>query len=84
MRPVQCIAGLCDLVGAERRAMGLFAALAVRRPETDQRAAGNQRRPVIVPGLLDGGANRRGIMAVDPARGPSGGLEPRQLVIRTR
>src|SRR5205085_5066501 len=39
VRPVQCIAGLCDLVSAKRRAMGLFATLAVRRPETDQRAA---------------------------------------------
>ena len=84
VRPVQRIAGLCDLLGAERRAMRFFAALAVRRPETDHRAAGDQRRPVAAAGPFDGGCDGFGIVAVDPAGRPSGGLEPCELVIRAR
>ena len=83
VRPVQRIAGLGDLVGAERRAMRFFAALTVRRAEADDGAAGDQRRTVIVSGLFDRRRDRFGIVAVDTACRPSGGLEPRKLVIRT-
>jgi len=67
VRPAQRIAGLCDLVGTERRTMRFFAALAVRRPEANQRAAGDQRRPVVAAGPFDGGCDGFRVVAVDPA-----------------
>ena len=82
VRPVQRIAGFCDLLGAKRRAMRFFAALSVWRPEADHRAAGDQRRPVVAASPFDGGCDGFGVVAVDPAGRPSGGLKPRELVIR--
>ena len=68
VRPVQRIAGLCDFLGAERRAMRFFAALTVRRAEADHRAAGDQRRPVVAARPFDGGCDRFGVVTVDRGR----------------
>ena len=83
VRPIQRGAGLCDLLGAERRAMGFFGALTVRRAEADHGAAGDQRRTIVVARAFDGSRNRLGIMAIDPAGRPSRRLETRQLIVRT-
>src|SRR6266700_3442369 len=83
MRPVQRIPSFLDLVCTERRSMDFFSALAVRRAETNDRTAGDQRRPVAASGPFDRGRDRLGIVAVDPASRPSGSLEPCDLVIRT-
>ena len=64
--------------------MRFFGALPVRRAETDDGAAGDQRRTVIFPRMFDRRCDRFGIVAVDTACRPAGGLEPRNLVIRTR
>src|ERR1700730_18926585 len=62
--PVQRNACLCDLLGTERRTVGLFGALAVRCAEADDRAARDQRWPVIVSGAFDCRRNGFRVMAV--------------------
>src|SRR5947209_2619040 len=81
--PTQRSACLCDLLGTERRTMRLFGTLPARRAKANDGTAGDQRRPVIASGLFDCSSDRFGIVAVDPAGRPPGGLEPGQLVIRT-
>src|ERR1700675_3187433 len=73
--PAQRNACLCDLLGTERRTVGFFGALAVRCAETDDRAARDQRRTVIVSGLLDRGRDRFGIVPIDAAGRPARCLE---------
>ena len=82
--PVQRGAGLFDFLGAERRAMDLFRAGAVRRAVADGGAARDQRRPVAGLGLLDRSRDRFGVMAVDAAGGPAGRRKARKLVVRAR
>ena len=55
-----------------------------RRAEADGGLAGDQRRPVGGFRLLDRRRDRLGIVAVDPRRGPAGGLEALDLIDRVR
>ena len=80
--PVQGGAGVGDLVGAERRAVRLFAALPVRCTESDRGAAGNQRWPVVAARAIDRRGDLFGIVPIDPASRPARGLEPHELVVR--
>ena len=81
---LQRIAGFGDFLVAERRAMRLFRSLPVWRAKADHGAAGDQRRTIAMPRLLDRGSDRFGIMAVDPAGRPPRRLKARQLIVRTR
>src|SRR5207244_7341709 len=53
VRPVQRAACLLDFLRTKRRAMRLFRSLTVGCTETNHRAAGNEGRPAVVPGLPD-------------------------------
>ncbi len=63
--------------------MRLLAALAVRCAEPDHRAAGDQRRTIARPRLLDRGSDGLRIVPVDPAHRPTRRTEARQLIVRT-
>ena len=78
--PVEELARAGDFVGAERRAVRLVGAGLGRRAEADGRLAGDHRRLVGMAGRLDGVGDRFGIVAVDVAGVPAGGLEAGDLV----
>ena len=80
--PAEPRAGALDLIGAQRRAMGLFRSRLGRGAEPDRGAAGDQGRLVGAFRPCDGGGDRFGIVAVDPGRVPAGRLEASWLVDR--
>ena len=69
-----------DLLLAQRRAVGLLAALLVGSAIADDGLAGDQRRLVRRLRLGERGLDLSRIVAVDAANGPAGGLEALQLV----
>ncbi len=82
LRPAELVARALDLVGAERRAVAFLGAGLGRRAEADHRAAGDQRRPIGEPRLLDRDRDRVGVVPVDAGRGPARRLESLHLVDR--
>ncbi len=65
MAPAQRFAGQGDFGIAQGRAVGRFLALLVRRAETDDGLAADQRRPVALARGLDGHLDLVGVVAVD-------------------
>ena len=82
--PVQGLAGGCNFLSAQRRAMDLVGALLVGSAETDHRLAGDEGRAVGLVGFLDRGGDLVGIMAINANRVPVHGLEAGDLVGRIR
>ncbi len=80
--PAQCLTGQGNFVVAQRRAVGLFLALLVRRAETDGGLAADQGRTVALAGGLDGRLDLFGVVAVDVADHlPVVGFEARRGVV---
>src|SRR5262249_51642554 len=69
--PTELLARALDLVGAERRAVRLFAAGLGRRAEADGGATRDQARTIGALRLLDRGRDGLGIVAVDASRRPA-------------
>ena len=80
MRPSDIGTGCGDFISTQRRAMGLFRTLQIRRTLADQRAASNERRFAAFSCPCNGSGNRLRIMAVNGLRAPACGLEAHQLV----
>ena len=76
--PAVGLLGEANLVGPERGAVRLLRILLVRAAEADVRPDGDEARPVVGPGRLDGGRDRLHVVAVGHALGvPAVRLEAR-------
>ena len=80
--PAVGLLGEADLVGTERRAVGLLRVLLVRAAESDVGPDGDEAGPVVRAGGLDRGRDRVEVVAVDDALGvPAVGGEARGDVL---
>ena len=81
--PAVCLLDETNLIGPERRAMGLLGVLLVRAAEPDVGPDRDQARPIIGSSLLDRGRDRLDVVAVlDPDGVPAIRLEAGDDILR--